>query len=73
MSEEVEWKVLDSRVLVVAVANVEVGDWTAYIGAVEGKKHSVEYLEVKGNGSKLHRKVAALLFPGFDRKYRWRE
>ena len=66
----VEWKPLDARVIVVAVEG-HVGDWAAYIGAVEGENHEKEWLEVEEYGSKLPREVAEVLFPSFkDLHYR---
>lgn len=59
-----EWKPLDRRVIAVAVEGA-VGDWAAYIGAVEGESHEHEWREVKAHGTKLRREVAELLFPEF--------
>jgi len=64
------WKALDQRVIVVAVEGYA-GDWSAYIGAVRGLCHNVEWTEVRDNGSKLSRELAELLFPEFkDLQYR---
>lgn len=62
---------LDRQVLVVAVEG-EVKDWAAYIGAVEGNKHSEEVQKVYERGTKLPEQVARILFPDFAKKFRWR-
>lgn len=73
-----DWKALDSKVIVVASVTMFpkgskiAGEWAAYIGAVAGERHSEEWQGVLEHGSKLPYKVAALLFPEFDKKYRWR-
>ena len=65
-----DWKALDRRVLVVAVEGYA-NDWAAYIGAVAGKDHQKEWLDVRDHGSKLPREVAEVLFPNFkDLHYR---
>ena len=58
------WMALDSRVIAVAVEG-GIGDWAAYIGAVEGKNHNEEWEEVARRGTKLPREVAERLFPDF--------
>ena len=58
------WMALDSRVIAVAVEG-SIGDWTAYIGAVQGKNHNEEWEEVAQRGTKLPKEVAQLLFPDF--------
>jgi len=70
-----DWRALDKRVLVVACVTKFPdggGDWAAYIGAVAGTRHSDEWEEVRAYGSKLYEGFAALLFPEFAKKYRWR-
>ena len=62
--KQVRYIALDRKVLVVAVEG-EVNDWAAYIGAVEGNNHEIEWLEVKEHGSKLSRTVAEAIFPDF--------
>lgn len=79
---------LDCRVLAVASLNADVGDWAAYIGAVAGVDHALEWREVKRHGSKLSREHAEAIFGaqvralgeereptggGFDGPYRWRD
>jgi len=66
-----EYKALDKQVLVVAVEG-GIGDWACYIGAVAGKNHEREFMEVAKHGTKLPRQIAELLFPEWER-YRWRE
>lgn len=61
---------MSTKVLCVAVEG-SVGDWTAYIDAVEGESHSVEWQEVKDHGSKLPQEIAEILFPNF-KGLRWR-
>lgn len=63
---------LDSKVLAVAVIG-EFGDWAAYIGAVAGKNHDIEMVEVARSGSKLPLNVAKLLFPNHAKNYKWRD
>jgi len=70
MSDILEYRALDYKVLAVAVAG-GIGDWTAYIGAVEGKDHDLESNVVARKGSKLPQRVAELLFPG-QKKLHWR-
>jgi hypothetical protein len=69
----VAWKPLSCRVIVVATANLDVGDWSAYIDAVPGRCHREEYQEVGRSGNKLPRKVAELLFPEEAIRYHWRD
>jgi len=71
MTRKVAWKPLDKKVIAVAVEG-GIGDWSAYIGAVEGKNHEEEWEEVKRNGTKLPRQVAEVLFPEFTH-LSWRE
>jgi len=72
VSKRLEYVALDMRVLAVAVEG-SVGDWTAYIGAVAGKNHAEEYLEVVQNGSKLYQPIAEILFPDFAKTLVWRD
>jgi len=66
----VEWKALSCQVIAVAVEG-EVGDWAAYIGAVDGRDHEKEWPEVAKYGAKLDRRIAEILFPQF-KKLKWR-
>lgn len=66
------WIALDSKVLVVASCQ-DGREWSAYIGAVEGKKHDDEWYEVLRHGSKLPRRIAEILFPDFANEYIWRD
>jgi hypothetical protein len=66
-----QWVALDQKVIAVAVEG-EVGDWTAYIGAVEGKNHYEEWRQVAKHGSTLPRKVAEAIFPDFAEQFTWR-
>ncbi len=70
--EILDYYTLDSKVLCVAVAHEPMDDWSAYIGAVEGKNHEQEFKEVKAEGSKLRYDLAKILFPEFDERYSWR-
>lgn len=63
MSDVVDWKALDARVLCVAVKRVD--GWCAYIGAVPGQSHERELDDVKSFGNKLPEKVALAIFPQF--------
>lgn len=60
-------RALARRVLAVAVSG-SIGDWSAYIDAVPGAKHSDEMAQVARTGVKLDRKLAELIFPGLDIK-----
>lgn len=64
------WVALACRVLAVAVEG-EVGDWAAYVDAVEGEDHDREWQAVAKSGEKMSREVAELLFPDF-KDLRWR-
>lgn len=55
---------LASRVLAVAQTRVE-GSWAAYIDAVPGYSHRMEYEEVLRVGNKLPAAIARVLFPRF--------
>ncbi len=70
--KKVRYAVLDTNVIAVAVQG-EIGDWAAYIGAVEGENHEREYQKVADNGTKLSYKLARMLFPDFDNEFAWRE
>ena len=61
MSKLLNWRALDTKVLVVAVKRVE-GTWCAYIGAVPGESHEEELQQVKDYGSKLSKEVADAVF-----------
>lgn len=69
--EEMVWKALDKNVIAVAVKGC-VGDWAAYIGAVPGINHYVEWHRVAERGNKLYKPVAEAIFPEF-KELRWRD
>jgi len=71
LAKRICWKALDRRVIVVAVEG-EVEDWAAYIGAVQGDRHSEEWQEVAEYGTKLPKNIAEILFPQF-RNLEWRD
>jgi len=71
MERKIEYRALDSKVLAVAVEGA-IGDWSAYVGAVNGKDHDEEYEGVSRNGSKLSKAVAEALFPDWAEKLKWR-
>jgi len=71
MVKRVRYSALDSHVLAVAKEGL-VSDWTAYIGAVPGICHDIEYKMVLGNGSKLPYEIAKILFSDFDKDFEWR-
>jgi len=58
-------------VLAVAILG-GVGDWSAYIGAVQGINHDVEQFEVAKFGEKLPEDIARLIFPQVAKEYIWR-
>jgi len=63
---------LNSRVLAVAIVNILAGDWSAYVGAVEGMSHKTEFQSVADTGSKLQYELAKIMFPTVATRYRWR-
>lgn len=65
-------RALDMKILVVASVTKGVGDWSAYIGTVNGIDHRGEFLEVVDWGSKLDKGLAKHLFPDIALKYSWR-
>ena len=71
MSELINWRALDRKVLVVAVKRIP-GEWCAYIKDVPGENHERELENVKSYGSKLSRAVAVAIFPMYeDLPYAW--
>lgn len=73
MSEIVDYRALDRKVLCVAVKRAE-GTWCAYIAAVPGEDHEGELHEVKAYGNKLPESIALEVFPQFKeagRPYAW--
>jgi len=52
---------LDRKVLAVAIQGTGY-DWAAYIGAVEGQNHEVEWQAVAKEGSKLPGRIALAIF-----------
>ena len=65
------YRALDTHVLAV-VREGAIGDWAAYIGAVDGKRHEDSVEKVASNGTKLPKALAEMLFPEFKRMV-WRE
>jgi len=65
MSEIINWKALDTTVLVVAVKRIP-GEWCAYIKGVPGENHEKELPIVKSYGAKLSEKVALAIFPMYE-------
>ena len=73
MSEIVDYRALDRKVLCVAVKRVE-GAWCAYIGAVAGNSHKDELDQVKRYGAKLPEDIALAVFPKLQKlelPYAW--
>lgn len=51
---------------VVVVANTRVeGRWKAYIDAVPGKNHDLEWQDVRRQGVTVPHRIARVMFPGF--------
>jgi hypothetical protein len=71
--EVVRFIALSPRVLAVAVVNTRIGDWSAFIEAVPGRKHEDEYMVVARIGTKLPFDVAKVLFSYEASKYKWRD
>ena len=72
-NQHIEYIALTQRVLVVAVANIDIKDWCAYISVVYGVNHNHEWQNIADRGDKLSRDIAALLFPSFATEYMWRK
>jgi len=62
---------LASRVLVVAIEGGG-GYWAAYVDAVNGENHELEWENVARHGTKLSREIAEIMFPEFAREFIWR-
>jgi hypothetical protein len=60
-------------VLCVAVVNLQIGDWSAYIKAVPGENHITEAQNVVDRGTKLPYNIAKELFRTLDQHYYWRD
>lgn len=58
---------LDRRVLAVAVEGAG-PDWAAYIGAVEGMNHELEWEKVAKEGNKLSKQIADAIFPELSKR-----
>lgn len=58
--EKIYYIPLDYKVIAVAVTRVD--GWAAYIGAVPGLSHGVEYRQVLQDGTKLDEQVARAIF-----------
>ena len=65
-------RALATKVLTVAVAHKNIGDWAVYIDAVEGQSHPNEYKNVAKHGTKLSYEMGKFLYSDLDKKYRWR-
>ncbi len=68
----VRYIALSPRVLAVAREGAREDDWAAYIDAVPGKDHRVEWVAVMDCGNKLPKEVAEILFPDFAEKLEYR-
>ena len=71
MGKIIDYKALDTHVLVVAVEG-EIHDWTAYIGAVNGQRHVEEVESVAAHGTKLPKHLALAIFPAL-KSLSWRD
>ena len=72
---ESDYRALASRVMTFAVANITVGDWAAYIDAVPGENHDIEFDQLleKRSSTKLPYAIAKIIYPHYDAKYVWRK
>lgn len=72
---EAEYWVLASRVMTIAIANITVGDWAAYVDAVPGENHDEEFVQLleKRCSTKLPYEIAKIIYPRYDGKYIWRK
>jgi hypothetical protein len=73
MTGKTEYRALAQKVIAVAFACVSAGDWAAYIDAVPGEHHALEWQEVAKSGCKLPQNIAEALFPEFAKQFRWRD
>ena len=66
---------LANKVLAFAVVNKTVGDWAAYVDAVQGQNHEEEFEELleRRSSAKLPYDIAKLIFERIDGKYVWRQ
>jgi len=64
-------KALARKVLVVASVTKRVNEWRAYIDAVDGDNHSLEWTKVARSGTIIDHRLAKILFPDYDKKYLW--
>jgi hypothetical protein len=69
---EIDYRALHYKVLIVAKANKDVGDWKAYIAPVPGQNHDEEWRDALADGSPLTRDLGEFLFPHFAEKFTWR-
>lgn len=72
---EAEYCALASRVMTIAVANITVGYWAAYIDAVPGENHDEEFDQLleERRSVKLSYEIAKIIYPCYDGKYVWRK
>lgn len=68
----VQYRALHHKILVLAKANTDTGDWKAYIAPVPGEDHEKEWPEVFERGSPILQDLAEFLFPEFAKKFAWR-
>ena len=54
--------IYDATVLMVAVVNVELKLWVAYILGVPGYDHSIEWIRVRQQGTLVPEEMARLIF-----------
>lgn len=71
--KQISYKSLDSKVLVIASVTKCVKEWAAYIGAVPGEDHKKEWEQVYKRGTKIDKRIAAILFPYYAIEYNWRD
>lgn len=64
---------LATKVLAVAVCNLQVKDWAAYIDSVPGENHENEFLLVAQHGEKLSYNLAKLIFGHLKDNFYWRD
>lgn len=67
-----DYRALHCEVLVVAKANLDVGDWKAYCAPVPGESHDDEWQAVVDRGSPIAQDLAEFLFPQFAERFSWR-
>jgi len=68
----IEVRPLADKVLVVAVVDEMLREWTAYVYSVPGESHSIEWERVAESGVKMDKMLASVMFPQIAAERLWR-